>query len=85
MHFEGDISAMQLAQNLMKLGEGKIPDKPPSDLMKLAVKLCHIITRDWNEKRCFLQQAVICYEEIALLTLRRLMSYIYIYIWSTYS
>jgi hypothetical protein len=67
VHFEGDISAVQLAQNLMKLGEGKIPGQPSSDRMKLADKLCHIITREWTGKLCFLKQAVISYEEIVLL------------------
>jgi len=43
---EGDISAVQLEQDLMKLGEGEIPGEPSSDLMKLADKLCHIITRE---------------------------------------
>ena len=43
---EGDISAVQLTQNLMKLGEGKIPNKPSRDLMKLADRLYHIVTRE---------------------------------------
>jgi len=51
----------------MKLGEGKIPGKPSSDLMKLADKLSHIITGEWTEKLCFLKQAFISYEEIVLL------------------
>lgn len=67
MHFEGDLSAVQLAQSLMKLAEGEIPGKLSSDLMKLADKLCHIITREWTETLCFLKQAVVSYEEIVLL------------------
>ena len=67
MHFEGDISAVQLAQNLMKLGEGKIPGKLSSDLMKLADELCRIITRECTETLCVLKQAVVSYEEIVLL------------------
>jgi len=51
----------------MKLGEGKIPGKLSSDLMKLADELCRIITRECTETLCVLKQAVVSYEEIVLL------------------
>jgi hypothetical protein len=48
VNFEGDISTVQLPQNLMQPDEGKIPGRPSSEIMRLADKLCHIVTTEWT-------------------------------------